>query len=253
MASASCELAVRSIAVGSHAGGNPGRHPGAGAGDRRITCGDRGVADTQVSHEGASVNRSRVNELHYLTPIANIPSITERGILSHSLARRYEHISVANQSVQAQRSRVRLPNNRHLHSYVNLYFDARNPMMYTMKQRHESLAVLRVDPRVLELPGVMISDGNAAAGLTRFSPPNDEGFAVIDEDSVFAIYWNHADPQVKEEQKRKRCAEVLVPDRIPPEFITGAYVSCQSAKDVIIAANCGILPRILERLFFRGA
>ncbi|MBX3070798.1 MAG: DUF4433 domain-containing protein [Thermomicrobiales bacterium] len=197
------------------------------------------------------MNRSRVRELHYITPISNIQSILEHGVLSHSRARNYEHQSVANPSVQAQRARVALPGGRNLLSYVNLYFDARNPMMYTMKEDHESLAVLRIDPSVLELPGVMITDGNAARGLTRFSPPTDDGFALIDEGVVFAAYWTHSDLQIQDERKRVRCAEVLVPDCVPPAYIKGAHVSCQSSYASLEATECGILATVLERLFFR--
>lgn len=197
------------------------------------------------------MKRSRVQELHYIVPHSNIPSILEHGLLSHRRAERLRHHSVANPSVQAQRSRVRLPTGRNLLEYVNLYFDARNPMMYVIQDAHLTLAVLRIDPSVLDLPGAMISDGNAARGLTRFAPPTDDGFAIIDETAVFAEYWTHADPQIQDERKRIRCAEVLVPDRIPPEYILGAYVSCQTACDALAESECEILVHISEHLFFR--
>jgi hypothetical protein len=123
--------------------------------------------------------------------------------------------------------------------------------MYSMKENHGFLAVLRIDPAVLDLRGVMISDGNAARGLTRFAPPTDDGFAIIDETAVFAEYWTHSDPQIQDERKRIRCAEVLVPDQIPPQFIQGAYVSCQEAHDTLTEAGCEILVRKKEHLFFR--
>ena len=36
-----------------------------------------------------------VKELHYITPIENLPSILEKGILSHKLAGEVPHLSVA--------------------------------------------------------------------------------------------------------------------------------------------------------------
>lgn len=197
------------------------------------------------------MNKSRVRELHYIVPHTNIPSILEHGLLSHRRADRLHHHSVANSSVQAQRGRVRLPTGRNLLDYVNLYFDARNPMMYVIQEKHLTLAVLRIDRSVLELPGVMISDGNAARGLTRFAPPTDEGFAIIDETVVFADFWTHPDPQIQDERKRIRCAEVLVPDQVPPQFILGAYVSCQAAHDILTETGCEILVHEREHLFFR--
>ncbi len=146
---------------------------------------------------------------------------------------------------------MRLPTGRNLLDYVNLYFDARNPMMYVIQERHLTLAVLRIDRSVLDLPGVMISDGNAAGGLTRFEPPTDAGFAIIDETAVFAEYWTHPNPQIQNERKRIRCAEVLVPDQVPPQFILGAYVSCQEAHDSLTGSGCEILVQKREHLFFR--
>jgi uncharacterized protein YwgA/O-acetyl-ADP-ribose deacetylase (regulator of RNase III) len=39
------------------------------------------------------VERSRVTEVHYITPLANLPSILQRGILSHKRAGAVEHVS----------------------------------------------------------------------------------------------------------------------------------------------------------------
>lgn len=115
---------------------------------------------------------------------------------------------------------------------------------------HLSIAVLRIDKSVLDMPGVIISDGNAAANLTRFAPPTDEGFAIIDETAVFAEFWTHVNPQIQDERRRIRCAEVLVPDQVTPSFILGAYVSCKEAQDTLTGSGCEILVQRNEHLFF---
>src|SRR5712691_2607983 len=51
--------------------------------------------------------------------------------------------------------------------YVNLYLCARNPILYKRQSRHAELCVLRIDPRVLDLPGVVVTDGNAASAYVR--------------------------------------------------------------------------------------
>lgn len=43
----------------------------------------------------APMLRSRVTELHYITPVANLGSIVTHGVLSHNLAARLPHASVA--------------------------------------------------------------------------------------------------------------------------------------------------------------
>lgn len=126
-------------------------------------------------------------------------------------------------------------------------------MMYVRKERHHLLAVLRIDPQVLDLLGVMITDGNAARRFgTRFALPDEPGFALLDERIVLADDWNHPVPHVKDELKRIRCAEVLVPDIVDPRYIRGAYVSCSSAHQLMVESGCAILIVQSEHMFFRG-
>jgi hypothetical protein len=67
--------------------------------------------------------------LHYITPIANVPSILQRGILCHNQVKSLAHQSVAMPQIQQRRTKKSVPGGRHLHDYANLYFDARNPML----------------------------------------------------------------------------------------------------------------------------
>ncbi|EYR63127.1 hypothetical protein N866_02740 [Actinotalea ferrariae CF5-4] len=166
------------------------------------------------------MERSRVIELHYMAPFENLPSIAEHGILSHVRAAELPHRSVALEDVQVRRDARMVPQGRALHEYVNLYFDARNAMMYS--RRSDDLAVVRVSAAVLDLPGVVVTDGNAANNGTAFYP-SPGGLSNLDEDRVFAEWWDHPDPWVKQERKRQRQAEVLVPDTVPPGLILGCY------------------------------
>lgn len=166
------------------------------------------------------MERSRVTELHYMTPLANLPSIAKHGLLSHQRVARLPHASVAMAGVQDRRSGRTVPGGQPLHQYVNLYFDARNAMMFLRKAR--DLVVVRVAPTVLDLPGVVVTDGNAANGPTRFLP-SPSGLSILDEERVFAVSWDHSDYWEKQERKRQRQAEVLVPDVVPEEYIVGCY------------------------------
>ena len=56
------------------------------------------------------MERGRVTELHYITPIVNLKSIVERGIMSHNRAAALPHVSIADQDVQERRRGRRLPN-----------------------------------------------------------------------------------------------------------------------------------------------
>jgi len=180
-----------------------------------------------------SVQQSTIQELHYIVPFVNLASIVEHGLLSHNRAARIPHVSIADAEVQGRRDDRHVPGGLALHDYVNLYFHARNAMMFRRRPARDSFAVLRVSPQVLDLPGAVITDGNAAASATRFDA-SPKGLAGLDADRVFAQSWDHPDPWIKQERKRQRCAEVLVPHRVGPEYLLGGYVSAEGG---IIACN----------------
>lgn len=169
------------------------------------------------------MERSEVTELHFIAPINNLASIMERGILSNRRVQGITHESVADHKVQERRSRVRVPDGRPLHEYANLYFDARNPMMYRRLDCRDALAVVCVSPAALDIPGAVIADGNAASTGTRFHP-SPRGLAMLDSRYTYARYWTDPDWSVRAERKRRRCAEVLVPDLVPPELVVRACV-----------------------------
>jgi hypothetical protein len=175
------------------------------------------------------MNRSDLTELHYITPIANVPSILQHGILCHNQVKSLTHQSVAMPQIQQRRIKKLVPGGRHLHDYANLYFDARNPMLYLRKDQHEELCVLRISTDVLDLPGVVIADGNAASAYTAFFP-SPEGLRWVDENIVFAKYWTSGDQIEEWRRKRIKCAEVLVPDCVGVQYILGAYVSCGAVE-----------------------
>jgi ssDNA thymidine ADP-ribosyltransferase, DarT len=132
------------------------------------------------------MERSQIQELHYITDMANVPSMLEEGILCHRLAERTAqgHVSVADHEVQARRAGKRIWLGRYyrrLHDYANLYIDARNAMLFVLLQTGQGdLTVLAIDPAVLDLRGVVIADRNAAS----LSPSFIRGAYVPDEDAA---------------------------------------------------------------------
>jgi len=196
------------------------------------------------------MNRDDLKELHYITTIRNVPSILSKGILSHKLAKKINHNSVAMEVIQERRKNKIVPGGRPLQDYVNLYIYARNPMLYVLQSRHVDLCILRVSIEILDLPGVIITDRNASSDYARFAPA-PKGLFIVDKDLTFAEYWTHPDPFEAMRRKSAKCSEVLVPDRIDPGFIRGAYVSCQEAKTAFEALGVDIAVTINSYLFFR--
>lgn len=196
------------------------------------------------------MKREDFSELHFITAVENVPSILKAGILSHKLSARVPHTSVAKEGVQGRRADIRIPGGQPLHDYANVYFHARNPMMFYLQGMHANLCVLRLDCAILDVKGVVISDQNAARGNARFSP-SPGGLARLDRDLVFAQWWTDPDPMEKERKKAAKCAEVLVPGRIPPEFIKGAFVLSDSTRARLIALAPGLSVEINVGLFFQ--
>lgn len=193
------------------------------------------------------MNRNDVLELHYMTPRANLRSIAEHGILSHARAARVAHESVALEVVQDLRAGKTVPRGRPLHEYVNLYFDARNAMMYS--RRSADLIVLRVTHEVLDWPGVVVTDGNSANNPTRFYPVWD-GIPALDHDRVYAESWTHEDEWEQRERKRQRQAEVLVPDHVPTDAILGCYARTSEARMRCQSEVPGWLVEVNQRVYF---
>jgi hypothetical protein len=130
--------------------------------------------------------------------------------------------------MQERRDTKLVPGGRPLHEYVNLYFCARNPMLYKICKKN--ICVLKIDTNVLDLPGTMIADRNAARDYVRFAP-SPKGLELIDREKVFADRWTHPNPIETHTHKGIKCAEVLVRDRVDPSFIENIYVADAETQD----------------------
>jgi hypothetical protein len=197
------------------------------------------------------MKREELKELHYITPICNVHSIMTLGLLSHRRAEAVGHCSIAMEEIQTRRDKKTVPGGLALHEYVNLYINARNKMLFKIKDKHADLCVLGIDPGLLDLPGVIVADRNASSDYVRFEPaPN--GLQYIDERLVYAHYWTHPDNPIEEFRHGSiMCTEVLVPDRVNPCYIMSAYVSCSEARSAIVKTGVNIAAAINSWLFFR--
>jgi len=165
----------------------------------------------------------KLAEFQNITPLVNIPSILRHGILSHAQASKLQHHSVALQEVQDKRDQKQIPGGLALHEYANVYFHARNPMMSRRRNEACALCVLRVSTEILKIPGTVITDQNAVSKYVKFSAPDRLKF--MDLDYVFAADWKHPNDQIEEwRHSSAKCAEALIPKRITPDYLLGAYV-----------------------------
>lgn len=192
----------------------------------------------------------RVTELHNIMPIANIPSVIEHGILCHEAASRLEHYDVSMQTIQDKRDKVQVPGGLKLHRYANLYFHARNPMLYKRIGQITSLCILQVSTDVLNIEGSVITDQNASSDYVRFLPPT--ALNQLQLDQVYAENWTHPNnPIAYYRHKSQKCAEVLIPHQITPNYIIGAYVVNQTAQTTLQNTGFSQPIEINTYLFFR--
>lgn len=192
----------------------------------------------------------RVTELHCIMPMSNVPSVMAHGILSYERAARLPHRSVAMQPVQERRDRKQVPGGLTLHQYANLYFHARNPMLFKRQGEAANLCVLRVSTEVLTLPGTVLSDQNAATDYVRFYDPSQ--WQMLNFDDIYALDWRHPGDEIAYRRHRARkCAEVLVPRIIPSRFVLGAYVIDDTARERLVALGFRLPITVDPVLFFR--
>lgn len=191
----------------------------------------------------------RVKHLHCIMPIANLSSVMSSGILSYERAAKLRHRSVAMQPVQDRRNAKSVPQGLRLHQYANLYFDPRNPMLYKRRAEAGTLCILAVSAKVLTTAGVVLTDCNAASNWPLFLPPEQWERIVFDD--VFARSWQHPEDAARQHQhKLRKCAEVLVPHRVPPELLLGCYVVNADASAAVAGQAPALKTKIVPDMFF---
>lgn len=190
----------------------------------------------------------RVIELHGIMPIAHLASVIEHGILSRARAERLRRPPAMLKVDPDGRDAQSVPRGRRLNEYARLYFHAGNPTLFERQGEAAGLCVLRVSTEVLELPGTVITDGDASSDYVRcLSPSQSE---VLDFDDIYSVDWWHPGDLARGFQHRyRKCAEVLVPDRVEPRFLNGAYVVDSDAAGLVTGWGAGLPIEVAPSLF----
>jgi hypothetical protein len=179
-------------------------------------------------NEYDAIQAHGIEYLYHMTHIKNLPSILEKGLLSHNQAHKQcTLVDISNQAVNAKRANKYPVDGISLHSYVPCYFAAKNPMSSKLRNYANEMVILKINPEILYLKGMIFSDGNAASCQTKFYKKlkklNKLNWACLQG------YWKGF-----EDGSRLRCAEVLIPERIGTEYIEQIAVnSRESYFDVL--------------------
>lgn len=196
--------------------------------------------------------RGHIEGLYYITHIDNLPSILQRGILSHDRIVRDEvpFTPVYDAGIVANRRDILTPDGRTLWSFANLYFQPRNPMLYRVlhEKSPDDIVILAVQPDVVSRNDIFVSTGNAAHSLSEILPAR-EGVRHIPEirRDTDVDWWTEADGS-----KRKIMAECLAPDCLPAHLIRTIYVASREAASrverIIQPRNLPVIPD--PKMFF---
>ena len=198
------------------------------------------------------MNRTDVKELHFITYIVNVPSILRSGIISRNKAIRenVQFKDISEPGVQDRRKKKIPGTSKELHDYVNLYFDAHNPMLSARRSENDEICVLRVDTGILGLNGVIVTDKNAAREC--WFKPVDDGLPLLDRNEIYMVNWKDPDDWINEyRQAGIKCAEILVPEGVESRYIIGAYVASRTGLDAFKKV-CDLPGEINTDLFFYG-
>lgn len=185
-----------------------------------------------------------IEELFHITPIENLPSIQEKGLLPRE-ALQDRGTSFGDISMAGPQKTRRA---KGLHDKVPLYYNARNPMMYKRKDRIGDLCVLGINPNILKREDVIITTGNAAASRTQSREYTGWwNLRKVDWKVVWANRWTDYD-----DGARKRCAEALVPNSVTPGHIDTVYVGSRKATRKVNEMETPWRPIQRRDLFFAG-
>ncbi len=150
---------------------------------------------------------------HHMTHIDNLRTILQSGELrSYNLMRGQNYRNLANEDVQAGRATIVVSvSEKPLHDYVPLYLGFKTPMVAINQAHNEELLFLRFSLDILATSGAVVCNGNARSQSSKFYLFNGpEIFSKIDIAAVRSVKY------AKDlEMKRKKQAEVLIPDRLP--------------------------------------
>ena len=185
-------------------------------------------------------------------PIYNIASVMKHGILSYEKAKTIPHQSVALEGVQERRERKVTNTGRKLHSYANVYFDSHNPMLSKLRDKNDQICILAINPEIINIPGTIIADSNAASTIVQFVEP-EQMTSVLNFDKIYMKYWVDSNQYITTQNKLFKCAEILVPDVIPPKYFLGIIVYNEEAKNKLLNLlqnNVSLPIRITPDRFF---
>ena len=149
----------------------------------------------------------------------NLENVLIHGLLSHNEAYKRglitEDISMSEVQARRHNRNLRVDDLQYgVHDLVSFYLNSKNPMLYKRKELQPELVIILISADIIDCKKTdakfsIVSDGNAGSNATKFYIGKQK-LIEIDLELIFSGSWNNEDLQIKNENKRKMCAEVLI-------------------------------------------
>lgn len=190
------------------------------------------LADITTSYKGKPFKRDfrniyfileqkGIGRLYHFTDISNIESIKSHGLLSnHMLGESGLHVKYSS-STSSREADAQMG----LDDFVRLSFVKTHPMLYTaMTSQGIRPVVIEINPLIALMPQVFFSDRNALRSGANIG----DTCADLNKVRFDVVLGNRAYYDLSLEEKRVYQAEILVKERIGPEFILNYYYPTDS-------------------------
>ena len=195
---------------------------------------------------------NQIHEIYNISPLDNIESILQNGLLSFNNAKRIFHVSLANDEIQLMRAnKVISKDGLTLHDYASCYFNPRNAMLYRLISNGENCVIISISIDVLNLTDTLITDRNAATQISRIYTPAD-GYEKLNFEVIKSKLWVNQNGESNSNVKEQMQAEILVKERISPEYFNKIYVKTYKEKNKLdeICSKYNIIVEVNRDLFF---
>ena len=169
----------------------------------------------------------------HMTHMDNVGNLLQAGELrSYNLMPAGSYRSLANEDVQAGRATKIVPaTGRPVHDYVPLYFGNRTPMVAVNEAQNADIVFIRFSLDLLAVGNVVITDGNARSGPTQFRVFTQlRDLDLVDPKAINTVKYA-GDPELK----RKKQAEVLVPERLSLVYVYEFICYSEEARQRLLA------------------
>lgn len=168
---------------------------------------------------------------YHMTHIDNLPDIMSKGLFSHDSVGSYHDIS--NVAVNSRRQGKEPIFHRAIHSYVPLYFNVKNAMLYAVQSSHpDRVVILEFYTGVCLSKNVLFTYNNAACSNAIFYSSVQKFIDANIWGRIQQRYWGD-DIEIKQEMM----SECLVLNHIDFRFIKNIYCysekTAQEAYDIV--------------------